>query len=199
MPARSASPRCVSAARLPSALAFSVVAAACGPSVAPVEAFAVVVAPTQDCTLTGATSRDCVDTAVLEQQRTRGRWILEHGANNGFTVTTEEGITLPGIHFVDDGREPAVAPTCQGEGGRCYFARRRFESTDENNNDCTRFGELLVILRRTEDGTITGLRSDTQGATETCGTSTTLERVDAVTGTLLPEAAAARDLDEASP
>ena len=159
--------------------------AACGVSVAPLEGFEVVIRPSQDCTLTGATTRDCVDEAVLAQRSTKGRWIFEHSTNDAFTVTTEEGITLPGITFFDDGVF-SEAP-CLGEGGLCYFGRRRFESTDDRDNGCTAFGERVVILLRQTDGTFTGQLVDTQGTDQDCGTSTVVQRRSALTGTLLAE------------
>lgn len=159
---------------------------ACGIETAPLEGFDVVITPSEDCTLTGATSRDCVDAEVLAQQRTLGRWIFEHTPDSTFTLTTEEGTTLPGIVFYED---PNILdePPCGDGGGLCYFARRRFESTDTRDNDCTSFGEIVVILRRGDDGTFAGIRSDTQGTDAQCGTSTVVQRRDAVTGALRAE------------
>lgn len=158
----------------------------CGVSVKPLEGFDVVITPNKDCTLTGATTQDCVDEAVLAQRRTRGHWIFEHSTDEAFTVTTEEGTTLPGITFYDDGFVLNEAP-CVGEGGLCYFGRRRFESTDDRDNGCTSFGESVVILLRQDDGTFAGLFNEIQGTDQDCGTSTVLQRSFNVTGTILPE------------
>jgi hypothetical protein len=158
----------------------------CGVAVEPLEGFDVVVSPTEDCTLTGATTRDCVDAALLAQRRTKGRWIFEHSKDEAFALTTEEGATLAGITFLDDG-VVLNEPPCIGAGGLCYFARRRFESTDEGNNGCTVFGETVVILLRLEDGTFSGILSDTQGTDQDCGTSTVVQRRHSVTGVLVQE------------
>lgn len=161
-------------------------AAACGVSVEPLEGFDVVISPSEDCTLTGATTRDCVDESLLAQRRTKGRWIFEHTNDDAFTVTTEEGTTLPGITFFDDGIV-LNEPPCVGAGGLCYFGRRRFESTDDRDNGCTSFGESVVILLRPADGTFTGLFADTQGTDQDCGTPTVVQRRANVSGTLLAE------------
>ena len=156
-------------------------AAACGPSPQPLEAFDVTLVPTRDCTTTGATSQDCTDAATLAQQSIAGRWILEHGASESFTLTTEEGITLPGIDFNDDGTILNQAP-CVGQGGLCYFARRKIDSVDPHNNNCQKFAELVAILRRTDDASFSGILSDTQGSDANCGTSNVIEHVSNVNG-----------------
>ena len=168
--------------------------AGCGISVQPLEAFDVTLNPTQDCTLTGSTSRDCTDAAQLALQQTTGRWIFEQEPAQSFTLTTEEGITLPGIIFNDDGlvlnQDPCLGA---GAGAICYFARRKFESVDARNNNCTRFAELVAIVRRVDDGNFAGVLSDTQGADQSCGTSTVIQRIDNVAGKKAPEPSLARE------
>lgn len=158
----------------------------CGVAVAPLEGFDVVLSPTEDCTLTGDMTRDCVDAALLAQRRTRGRWIFEHSQDDAFAVTTEDGATLAGITFLDDGLV-FNDPPCVGAGGLCYFARRRFESTDDRDNGCTAFGETVVILLRLEEGTFSGVLVDTQGTDQDCGTSTVVQRRCDVAGVLVKE------------
>ncbi len=165
---------------------------ACAPALAPLQGYEVVRQPIIDCTLTGATSRDCVDEAELAQRRTRAHWIIEHTPEESFTLTTEEGVTLPGIWFTDNGRS-LNEPPCTGEGGICYFARRKFESIDQN--DCTRFGELVAILRRDPEGAVAGIIGDQNGSDEGCGTSTIVQRIDDVTGTPTAEPALVRGED----
>lgn len=167
------------------------VLAGCRPSLAPLQGYDVVRQPIIDCTLTGATSRDCVEEGELAQRRARGRWLIEHTPQDTFSLTTEEGITLPGIWFDDDG-QVLSEPPCVGEGGICYFARRKFESVDERQGGCTRFGELVAILRRETEGTIAGIIGDQNGTDERCGTSTIVQRIDDVTGTPTDEPALAR-------
>ena len=164
---------------------------ACRPTLAPIQGYDVVRQPIVDCTLTGATSRDCVEDSVLAQQRVRARWVFEHEPQESFTLTTEEGVTLPGIWFDDDG-VVLSDPPCVGDGGICYFARRKFESADPRQDDCTRFGELVAILRRDYEGAVTGIIGDQNGTDERCGTSTIVQRIDEVTGTPADEPALAR-------
>lgn len=190
MRARPGSWRCT--ARLGGlALLTFVAASACRPVLAPLQGYDVVRQPIVDCTLTGATSRDCVEDSVLAQQRVRGHWVFEHAPQESFTLTTEEGVTLPGIWFDDDGIV-LNEPPCVGEGGLCYFARRKFESVDERQGGCTRFGELVAILRRDPEGGIAGIIGDQNGTDERCGTSTIVQRIDDVTGAPTEEPAAAR-------
>ncbi len=174
-----------------SAVLVPLAASACRPALAPLQGYSVVRQPIIDCTLTGATSRDCVDEDELAQRRTRAHWVVEHTPDETFTLTTEEGVTLPGIWFDDDGRV-LNEPPCTGEGGICYFARRKFESVDARDNDCTRFGELVSILRRAPDGTIAGIIGDQNGTDERCGTSTIVQRIDDVTGAPTTQASLAR-------
>ena len=181
-------------------LATSVVLAplvtgACRPALAPLQGYDVVRQPIIDCTLTGATSRDCVEDAELAQRRTRAHWVIEHQPQESFTLTTEDGVTLPGIWFFDDG-VVLNEPPCSGEGGVCYFARRKFESVDDRQEGCTRFGELVAILRRDSEGTVTGIIGDQNGTDERCGTSTIVQRIDDVTGTPTDEPSVARAAEQ---
>ncbi len=175
-------------------------AAGCGINVQPIEAYDVVLQPTQDCTLTGSTSRDCTDDADLAAQQTKGRWVFEAGPAESFTLTTEEGFTLPGIYFPDDATVLNEAP-CIGTDGSslCYFARRKFESSDDRNNGCTTFGELVAILLRTDAETFSGVVSDTAGTDQNCGTSTVVQRINAVSGKLSAEPSLARQEAAAAP
>lgn len=165
--------------------------AGCGVAYEPLEGFDVTITPAEDCTLTGATSRNCIDPIILSQQKTRGRWIFEHSVDDAFTVTLEDGVTIAGILFNDDGVVLNEAP-CTGTGGLCYFGRRRFESTDDRNNGCTSFGELVLILLRTEDGSFSGIVANTEGTDQDCGTSTVVQTRDDVIGTRVDEASQSR-------
>lgn len=169
---------------------------ACGVAVEPLEAFDVVLVPAVDCTR-NASSNQCVDPEVLAEQRVRGRWVLEHAPGQTFSLTDHQGTTLTGVTFNDDGQlanldQILAGQPCHGEGGLCYFARRRFESTDNDDGGCTRFGQVVTVLRRLPDGTFSGRLGELQGTDEQCGTSTIVERVHDVTGTLSTEPALAR-------
>lgn len=161
-------------------------ASGCAVSTRPLEGFDVVIVPTRECTTTGATSQACTDPSSLAQQSVTGRWILERGASETFSLTTEEGATLPGIYFSDDAITLNQAP-CVGAGGLCYFARRKVDSTDPKNNNCQKFAELVAILRRTDETTFTGILSDTTGSDANCGTSNVTEHVNNVTGSRTEE------------
>ena len=155
-----------------------------GGCAASIEAFAVTLRPTLRCNLTGGTSLSCADTADLDAQRTRGTWVFEHGANRTFSLALERGATLVGVSFFDDGVTLAEPP-CDGQGGTCYFARRRFESVDANTG-CARLGELVVIVRRSDEDTLEGIVSDALSSDERCGTSTQVIAQDTVEGSLEP-------------
>jgi hypothetical protein len=170
----------------------------CGVSTQPLEGFDVVIKPTQQCTLTGATVRACTDPATLAQQTTKGRWIFEQGANESFDLTTEDGITLPGIFFNDDASVLNQAPCVgKGNGALCYFARRKFSSSDPKNNGCTTFGELVAILLRTEDTKFSGTLTDTNGKDQACGTATVSQNIFSVVGTRQNDASLAREEGDA--
>jgi hypothetical protein len=180
------------------ALFLSLLAAGCGVSTQPLEGFDVVIKPTQECTLTGATSRACTDPATLAQQTTKGRWIFEEGANETFDLTTEDGITLPGIYFADDATVLNQAPCIgKGNGAVCYFARRKFSSSDPKNNGCTTFGELVAILLRTADTTFSGTLTDTNGKDQSCGTATVSQNIFSIEGTRQNDASLARQEGDA--
>lgn len=180
------------ASSAPFAVLLVVLAAgACRPVLAPLQGYDVVRQPILDCTLTGSTSRDCIDDAELAQRRTRAHWVVEHAPQESFSLTLEDGVTLPGIWFDDDGLVLSDPP-CTGEGGLCYFARRKFESVDERQGGCTRFGELVAILRRDHEGTVSGIIGDQNGTDERCGTSTIVQRIDEVSGAPTEEPALAR-------
>lgn len=168
-------------------------AAACG-GPPPVEGWQVKLVPTSECTLTGTAARDCEDETLLAQQSVTGRWIFER-SNDGtdLTITTHEGRTLAGLLFNNDATVIA-AEGCNGEGGTCAFTRRRFSSTDPNNLNCTRFGELIALghFDPDDDNHFVGVFSDTNGNDENCGTPTINEVVFSVDATRADEAVLAR-------
>jgi hypothetical protein len=179
--------------RLVLALSLLALGVACGISPEDLESYDVTINPTQQCTLTGSTSRDCADPTVLAQQHTTGRWTFEHAPAQTFTLTNEDGFTLPGIWFYDDATVLNQAP-CVGanDGSLCYFARRKFESTDPRDNGCTKFGELVAILLRTSNDEWNGIVSDTSGTDQDCGTSTVVQNVNNVSGKKAAEDSLAR-------
>lgn len=168
----------------------------CGVSHEDLEGFQIVRTPVSDCTR-NASSSVCVPPEDLAAQRVVGRWIIEHSPGSTFSLTTEEGTSITGVTFDDDGEltnleQILPGQPCRGTGGLCYFARHRFESTNDQDNGCTRFGQLAVLLSRQADGTFLGRVGNIQGTDEDCGTSTVVERVEDVTGTLAASPALAR-------
>ncbi len=175
-----------------------VVAAGCGPRNA-LDGFDVVVQKTSECTVTGDFSRQCEDVAVLAQTSLEARWYVEIADDDAsVTVTTHEGRTLPGLRFANDGSVISV-DGCAGEGGNCVFVRRRFSTTDNNNNGCGTFGELIFVGHAPDDDPerLTGFFSDVSGNTAECGTQTVNEVVFSVDGRRVE--VPARSLQEATP
>ena len=175
------------------AVVVVVAGVACG-GPPPLQGLDVTLVPTSECTLTGAASRDCEDTAVLAAQKTVGRWILERDEDGqNISITTHEGRTLTGLLFNNDG-SVLSADGCAGEGGKCAFTRRRFTSTDANNLGCTRFGELIAMghFDPDDDAHFVGVFSDVNGNDDACGTPTVNEVVFAVDGVVVDDPVFAR-------
>lgn len=169
--------------------------AGCGPPSSPLEGWDVTLVPTSECTLTGQASRDCEDEAVLAQRSITGRWILERSDDDvAITITTHEGRTLPGLLFNND-LQVIDADGCRGEGGVCAFTRRRFSSTDENNLDCTRFGERIAMGHFEPDDAehFIGFLSDVSGNDEACGTPTVNETIFSIDARRVDEPVMARE------
>lgn len=164
----------------------------CGP--ATIEAFDVAVTTVRSCTR-NASSQQCVEPRTLAAQRMLGRWTVEHSGNDTFSLTDHRGDVVTGVTFRGlVGNLDAVleGQPCLADQGICYFGRRRFQSTDPDNNDCTRFGQFVVVLRRDDDGAITARTSSLTGTDDRCRTSTITEQVEDITGALSPEPSLAR-------
>jgi hypothetical protein len=165
-------------------------------------AYDVTITQTSRCTVTGAAARNCDDPAVLGQTTLRARWYQET-ADDGqsITITTHEGRTLTGLTFDNDGIV-ITAEGCAGEGGRCLFVRRRFQTIDANNNNCSTFGELIFVGHIPEDDAdaLVGRFSDVAGNTEECGTPTINEVAFSVVGQRAAQPVLALDeVDEVTP
>jgi hypothetical protein len=166
---------------------------ACGFAPERIEAFDVVLVPQEDCTVIAAVGA-CVDPALLAQRQTRARWIVEHAQDGTFLLTTHEGATIPGVFFNDDDDVFNEAP-CVGDGGLCYFARSRLESTDERNNGCTTFSEFTIIMRRSDREAVEARVLDVRGTDQDCNAPTVLQTSTRVNGTLAVEPARTRESD----
>ncbi len=170
--------------------------AACGIDLAPREAWQMTFSTEKDCSFVGVGAGQCADATQLAQTTTHGRWVFEHGSDDAFTVNLDDGRTLAGIDFQDDGRtlQPPTAP-CLGQGGICYFARDRSASVDPNDNNCARIAEFLMIARLVDDnGTrkLTASLSDRSFRDEACGTPSGQERVVNGVGVFQADPAAAQ-------
>jgi hypothetical protein len=175
-------------------------AVGCGPDAAvDLEGWDVTITPVSRCTLTGQFSRNCDDPAVLAQTTVSARWFIERSTDGvSATVTTHEGRTIPGVVFDNDGSVINVEG-CAADGGRCVFVRRRFETVDGNNNNCTTFGELIFVgtFPADDDRQLRGRFSDVAGNSEACGTPTVNEVAFLVEGRRVEQPA--RSLEEAAP
>jgi hypothetical protein len=134
---------------------------------------------------------------VLAQTTYRARWFIELADVDGFTLTLEDGESLPGITFPNDGTVfPAGTEGCPGDGGQCYFARRLVESVDFRDNDCQRVQERVAIFHTSAESnsTITGIRSDLTALNNDCPTASTNQLLETLNGTLAAEPSLAREL-----
>ena len=153
-----------------------------------VDALDVTLTKTVECSQTGLATRNCVDAAVLGQQTISGRWIVETGSDNtSLVLTLQDGRTLTGLGFPDDGRLLSTSE-CAGDGGRCLFARRR-ESSIDINSGCQTFDELFVVGRfdpeTPED--FVGTFNSIVGADAACGTASSTERGFSVAGVIVEQ------------
>jgi hypothetical protein len=145
---------------------------ACGQP-AGLEGWDVTLTLTEDCTQTNL-NRACVDPLVLAATTVEARWLFDPAETGiGVALTTEDGITLAGWRFANDGRV-ALVPGCGAEGGVCSFVRHRTLQVDANNNDCARSTERVFAGHTDPDDqtTITGVMSDEAIESEQCGTPT---------------------------
>ena len=154
-------------------------AAGCGQSLV---GYSVTLQPSSECSLTGPATQSCTDEDTLAARSTAAHWVIESAPDGAFAVTLTGGETLPGVTFPNDGVNLNV-DGCASEGGTCFFARRRFQSTDARNNNCARFGETVLIVHTAEQGVLTGTFAERQGQSAECGTPTFTELVERVTAT----------------
>lgn len=181
-------------------LGILLLATSCGPDGAvDLDGWDVAITQVSRCTLTGQFARNCDDPAVLGQTTLSARWFIERSDDGvSATVTTHEGRTIPGVIFDNDGSVVNIEG-CAADGGRCIFVRRRFETVDVNNNNCSTFGELIFVgtFPADDDRRLRGRFSDVAGNTEACGTPTVNEVAFLVEGTRVDQPA--RSLEEAAP
>jgi hypothetical protein len=165
----------------------------------PLQSFDVTLATTSECTVTGDFSQTCEPADVLAAVTKTARWTVENGPSEtvsrypSFVVTLEDGEALPGITFDDDGLALEASVGCPGEGGRCFFARISEQSVDARDNNCGKFRERFVLFHtlKDDDTQIAGVRSVLFGNDEACGTPTTSQTLESISGSLAPSDALA--------
>jgi hypothetical protein len=178
-------------------------AAGCGPT-DNLTAFDVEVTIFSDCSQTASSAPQCGDEEELRSTTRFGRWYIEDlgGANaliplSQFILTDDQGRSVTGIHFVDNG---AITETdaCTGSGGECYFARTQVDEANPDDpenlpeNRCKTFArayDFKVDL----DGTLNGLWQDVQLENEVCSTPFVGQVLAEVSGTRVDEEVIARE------
>lgn len=183
-------------------LAFTATAG-CGP-VDNLTAFDVEVTVFSDCSQTASSAPQCGDEEQLRSTTRFGRWYIEDlgGANaliplSQFILTDDQGRSVTGIHFVDNG---AVTETdsCDGSGGECYFARTQVDEANPDDPDnlpenrCSTFARAYDFKIDFE-GNISGIWQDVQIENEVCSTPFVGQVLAEVRGTVVDEEVMARE------
>ena len=177
--------------------------AGCGPA-DNLTAFDVTVTVFSDCSQTASSAPQCRDEDDLRANSRWGRWYIEDlgGANvlipiNQFILTDDQGRSVTGIHFVDNG---AVVETdsCDGTGGECYFARTQIDEVNPDDpenlpeNRCKTFARAYDF-KIDNDGNLTGMWQDVQIENELCSTPFVDQVLAEVRGTIVDEEVRARE------
>jgi hypothetical protein len=180
-------------------IALAVVAlAACGQEPL-IVAYDVELAQISDCRQTGQ-STQCTTDDELDDTVLRGRWYVEDRDGGKFLLTLEDGATLAGLSFPNDGTNflvveaadhPGAAVGCTGEGGTCFFARNGASGTDVSTG-CARKDEHAIILHELE-GVLRGEVVDAFSTDVACETASAAVAVVDVTGVLVDEPSLARE------
>lgn len=146
-------------------LALALLLAACGDEEGSLAAFAVTLQPVFDCEQVGQQGNvNCADEEDLAAVSVQGRWVFEYRGPDTFVLLTEDGRTLPGVYFNDNGR--VITNACTGAGGVCHFARVRSSGTDPGTG-CLRQTQHLVDLT-IADGQLEGMMFDEAFTAEEC-------------------------------
>ncbi len=173
-------------------------ASACGQP-EPIVAYDVELAQLSDCRQTGQ-STQCTTDDELDDTIRRGRWYVEDRDAGKFLLTLEDGATLAGLSFPNDGQNillveaadhPGTAVGCSGEGGTCFFARNGSSGTDLSTG-CARNDEHAIILHELE-GTLLGEVVDAFSTDVECATASAAVAVVGVTGVKVDEPSLARE------
>lgn len=170
-------------------LGIALLASACGGDEDTLEAFRVTVTPVSDCEQSGQGPVSCVDEAELSAVSVTGRWVFDYVGADTFVLLTEDGRTLPGVYFADDGR--VLTTACTGTGGVCHFARVRSAGEDAQSG-CVRRKQRLVDLTIL-DGVLAGELFDESFTDETCDTSSVSQLRATLAGTRVDEDVLARE------
>ncbi len=161
---------------------------ACGGEEDDLAAYEVTLTPRSDCEQVGQGGVNCVDEVELASVSRSGRWLFDYRGPDTFVLLTEDGRTLPGVYFANDGRVSTTS--CTGGGGVCHFARVR-SSGEDPQSGCPREQQHLVDLA-VVDGVLTGELFDEAFTAEGCATPIIRQLRVTLEGVLLDEAVPAR-------
>lgn len=170
-------------------LAIALPLSACGGDEDPLEAFTVTLTPVSDCEQVGQGAVNCVDESELSAVSVTGRWVFDYVGADTFVLLTEDGRTLPGVYFSNDGR--VVTTACTGGGGVCHFARVRASGEDAQSG-CVRQEQRLVDLT-ISDGQLVGELFDESFTDEGCETAVVSQLRVSLSGTRVDEDVRARE------
>lgn len=162
---------------------------ACGGDEDTLAAFDVTLTPFSDCEQVGQGGVNCVDESALRAVSVQGRWLFDYRGPDTFVLLTENGRTVPGVYFSNDGR--AVTSVCTGEGGVCHFARVR-SSGEDPQSGCPRESQRLIDLT-VMNGALSGELFEEAFTAEGCETSIIRQVRVELSGSLVDETVSARE------
>lgn len=170
-------------------LAFALPLSGCGGDEDTLVAFDVTMTGVSDCEQVGQGGVNCADEAALGDVSVTGRWLFDYRGPDTFVLLSEDGRTVPGVYFANDGRVTTTA--CLGGGGTCHFARVR-SSGEDPQSGCPREEQRLVDLAIVDD-TLTGEMFDEAFTAEGCETPIIRQLRVSVTGTRADDIVPARE------
>ena len=108
----------------------------------------------------------CEDEGTVREIVREGRWTFDDRGSSFFVLTTEDGKSLTGIRFPDDGQVTTEACTGQGGGGECFFGRTRQDGIDPDTGCAITAQFQTDILIK--DETLSAITADVVATEEDC-------------------------------